>query len=178
MSNTIQTDGFVLARPDPSYKEEYMTMIQEWTAYGGRLNPCALFNQENSYEAWLAGIEKRRNEETCPPGFVPSNLYFLTNSRNRILGAIDIRVRLNEHLLRTGGHIGYGIRPCERRKGYAAVMLALALQKCRTMGLQKVLVTCDKENPGSAKTIRKNGGVLENEIMDDGAVVQRYWIDL
>lgn len=178
MTDTIQTDGFALVEPNPGYKEKYLDMMQEWTAYGGRLNPCALFCQESSYEKWLAGIEEERNEETCPPGFVPQYFYFLVDSQDHILGAITIRVRLNEYLLLSGGHIGYGIRPSERRKGCATVMLALALQKCRAMGLQKVLVTCDKENVGSAKTIQKNGGVLENEIRDDGIVVQRYWIVL
>jgi predicted acetyltransferase len=93
---------------------------------------------------------------------------------------INIRHRLNEFLAREGGHIGYSVRPSERRKGYATRMLQMALQKCAEMGLEKVLIACDKENIGSAKVIMNNGGVLESEITDGSLaeVVQRYWIDL
>jgi predicted acetyltransferase len=84
---------------------------------------------------------------------------------------------LNEDLLNSGGHIGYGIRPSERRKGYGAKMLALALEKCREFHIERALVTCDRDNIASAKTARKNGGVFENECIEgDGNIVRRYWI--
>ncbi len=57
-------------------------------------------------------------------------------------------------------------------------MISLALDECRKLGIQKVLMVCDKENIGSAKSIKNNGGVLENEIVVDGVVEQRYWIEL
>lgn len=57
-------------------------------------------------------------------------------------------------------------------------MLALALDRCRGLGLNRVLVTCDRLNVASARTILANGGVLENEVPQDGRVTQRYWIDL
>lgn len=97
--------------------------------------------------------------------------------RKLFVGAVNIRHYLNEGLRRTGGHIGDGIRPGERRKGYATAMLALALKECKKLGIDRVLVCCDKDNIGSAKAIVKNGGVLENEVEEDGHVVQRYWID-
>lgn len=90
----------------------------------------------------------------------------------------SIRHRLNEHLLRIGGHIGYGIRPSERNKGYATMQLALALDKAKEMGLTRVLLTCDKYNIGSAKTIINNGGILDSEDIIDGIEIQRYWIEL
>lgn len=93
-------------------------------------------------------------------------------------GSIDIRHRLNEYLLQFGGNIGYSVRPSQRRKGYATEMLALALEECRKWGLNRALVTCDKTNIGSAKTIQKNGGVLENEVLEGDRITQRYWIAL
>ena len=92
--------------------------------------------------------------------------------------ALNIRHYLNAGLLRTGGHIGDGIRPSERRKGYATEMIALALEECKKLGIRRVLMCCDKDNIGSAKSILKNGGVLENEVEKDGHWEQRYWIQL
>lgn len=77
-----------------------------------------------------------------------------------------------------GGHIGYGVRPGSRRNGYATTMLALGLSKCRDLGMEKVLLTCYKDNIASAKTIIQNGGILDNEVLDHGALKQRYWITL
>mgnify|MGYP000819324954 FL=1 len=70
------------------------------------------------------------------------------------------------------------MRPSERRKGYATAVIALALDECRKLGIEKVLMVCNKENTGSAKSIQNNGGVLENEINVEGETVQRYWIQL
>ena len=95
-----------------------------------------------------------------------------------MLGAIDIRHYLNENLLHYGGNIGYGIRPSERQKGYATQMLALALEECKKIGMLKALITCFKSNVASANTIIKNGGVLENEVIEYGEIKQRYWIQL
>ena len=111
---------------------------------------------------------------------VPSSVFFLLDiDRDRLIGAVDIRHYLNERLLRDGGHIGDGVRPSERRKGYATEMIRLALIECGKLGINKVLMICNKDNIGSAKSIIRNGGVLENEITDpDGVTEQRYWITL
>lgn len=110
-------------------------------------------------------------------GYVPdTTLFCLDKDRNIFVGAVNIRHYLNETLLKTGGHIGDGIRPSERRKGYATAMISLALQECRKLGISRVLMCCDRNNIGSAKSIIRNGGVLENEVVEDGVPVQRYWI--
>ena len=58
-------------------------------------------------------------------------------------------------------------------------MIRLALTECKKLGIDKVLMTCDKENIASAKSIIKNGGILENEFVNsDGKVEQRYWISI
>lgn len=58
-------------------------------------------------------------------------------------------------------------------------MIRLALIECKKLGIDKVLMTCDKENIASAKSIIKNGGILENEFVNsDGKVEQRYWISI
>ena len=95
----------------------------------------------------------------------------------RLVKASEEYHYLNESLLFNGGNIGDGVRPSERRKGIATKMIALTLDECRKLGIEKVLMVCDKDNIGSAKSIINNGGILENEVEVDGVIEQRYWID-
>ena len=111
---------------------------------------------------------------------VPESVFFLLDEeRDRLLGAVNIRHYLNDYLLKEGGHIGDGIRPGERRKGYATEIVRLALIECKKLGIDRVLMICEKNNIGSAKSIIKNGGVLENEFINsEGVTEQRYWISV
>ena len=165
-----------LVHPSEEHKAEYEAMMDEWEAFGGRLNPGALRRYSNkrqknvSYEEWLEWIEEDKN--------TIQDLYFLTKD-NHIIGAISIRFKRTLQDVGTDGHTGYGIRPSERRKGYATEMIRLSLIECRKLGISKVLMVCDKSNIASAKSIIKNGGILENEFLDeDGEVQQRFWIKL
>ncbi len=145
----------------------------EWEKTKEHIHPGAINSKGMDYSNWLKSLELYKTKG------VPSDTFFLVNEYNKILGAISIRHYLNEQLLKTGGHIGYGIRPTERRKGYATVMLRMALEKCREMNITRVLITCDKDNIASAKTIIANGGIFENELSeDDETIVQRYWIEI
>ncbi|NOW05617.1 putative acetyltransferase [Clostridium beijerinckii] len=99
-------------------------------------------------------------------------------SDGHLIGMIDIRHRLNDYLLNFGGHIGYSVRKSERRQGYATEMLGLALKECVKLGIKKVLITCNKNNIGSAKTIVNNNGILENEVDEGNRITQRYWVYL
>ena len=111
---------------------------------------------------------------------VPDLVYFLLDEdRNILLGAVNIRLYLNDYLFQYGGHIGDEIRPSERGKGYATEMIRLALIECKKLGIDRVLMVCDKTNIASVKSIMNNGGILENEYVDeDGNINQRYWIEL
>jgi predicted acetyltransferase len=110
---------------------------------------------------------------------VPSSVYWLLSENGYLLGDIRIRHRLTPAWEDLGGHIDYGVRPSQRRKGYATRMLAMALEKARAMGLKRVLITCDPANVGSVRTIQRNGGKLLSEsIAKNGRLTSRYWIDL
>ena len=163
------------------YEQQLGEMIDEWKA-DQELNhtnhsPWAIFkNDYHDFDHYLEHLEVK----TASEGLVPDSVFFLLDEdRNRLLGAVNIRHYLNEALLREGGHIGDGNRPGERRKGYASEMIRLALIECRKLGIDRVLMTCDKDNVGSVKSIIKNGGVLENEFVNsDGVTEQRYWISI
>lgn len=163
------------------YYTQLSEMIDEWKTdheiNQGNRSPWAIFrNDYHDFEYYLENLETDEPTEEK----VPDSVYFLLDvERNILLGAVNIRHYLNDHLLQFGGHIGDGVRPSERRKGFATEMIRLSLIECKKLGIQRVLMVCDKTNVGSAKSIVKNGGVLENEIADaDGKIHQRYWIDL
>lgn len=83
-----------------------------------------------SFEDWLSNLQANTSEETVKEGLVPASTYIvLAEDSNRIVGMIDIRHRLNDYLLKHGGHIGYSVRKTERRKGYATEILGLGLKK-------------------------------------------------
>ena len=154
-----------LVKMSEKYKSQLFDMMDEWTKTGETIIPWAI----------LKSLEESEPKE----GYVPASTFFAYDrERDILVGAVDIRHSLNEALLLDGGHIGDGVRPSERRKGYATAMIALALDECRKLGIEKVLMVCNKENTGSAKSIQNNGGVLENEINVEGETVQRYWIQL
>ena len=158
------------------YKQQLFDMMDEWLAVEQDFSPYMIRrNNYHDFDYYLANLEIKKEQD----GRVPDSTFFcLDTDRNIFVGAINIRHYLNEELLYTGGHIGDGIRPGERRKGYATAMIGLGLEECRKLGITKVLMTCDKDNIGSAKSIMNNGGVLENEVMEDGVLEQRYWITL
>lgn len=179
----LENNNEILAEPTLTYptlaiKEAYLDYIQEWKKSGENFVPYSADPLGRNFEDWLKEAQDIEKEETCPKHLVPANTYFLTDDDGRILGALNIRHRLNEYLLNFGGHIGYGVRPSERRKGYAKKLLEMALPIAKDLGIKKLLVTCDKDNVGSAKTILKNGGTLENEVPEGDKITQRYWINL
>lgn len=165
-----------LKEPTLKMKDAYLDYIADWERTGEPIIASAARLDGRSYEEWLDLIRQRA--VSAPEGLVPASLYVLCDETGRIYGVVDIRHKLNDYLLQFGGHIGYGIRPSERRKGYAAKQLALALPIAKSLGINRALITCNRENIGSARTIQKNGGVLENEVQDGERITQRYWIDL
>ncbi len=173
--------GVKLIKLSKEYEQQLVEMIDEWKL-DQEINhtnhsPWAIFKNDcHDFDHYLEQLELKAPTENR----VPDSVFFLLDEgRNRLLGAVNIRHYLNDTLLQTGGHIGDGIRPSERGKGYGTEIVRLALMECKKLGIGRVLMTCDKENAASAKTIIRNGGVLENEFVnEDGETEQRYWIIL
>ena len=159
------------------YRAQLIDMMDEWAATGEKIIPYAIRkNDWHDFEGYLAGLD------TAPkPPLVPDSTFFcLDEERGSFVGAVNIRHYLSDALLKSGGHIGDGVRPSERRRGVATAMIGLALDECRRLGIDRVLMVCDRDNIGSARSIINNGGVLENEVENeqDGRIIQRYWIEL
>ena len=144
------------------------------------LHGGAMLEKTEPYTKWLERLEKNSNEKTVVPGCVTSSTFFVIRKNdNKLIGMIDIRHRLNTFLAEYGGHIGYGVCPSERGKGYGTQILQLGLAHCEKIGLTKVMVACYKENEASSKIIRTCGGVFEREFLyTDGKIVQIFWITI
>ena len=177
MYNIIQDNYEIrLVEPNISLKNEYLNMLTEWKEYGGELIPWSLNLDTIDFNSLVESLKGYSNGIGLPDGFVPCTTFWLKNNEKKVLGAIEIRHQLNDYLLFRGGHIGYGIRPSERNKGYASNMLGMALEYCKIIGLTNVLITCSSNNIGSIKTIVKNGGIFDSEDIEKDEFFQRYLI--
>jgi predicted acetyltransferase len=168
-----------LELPRRDLQDSYRSLIAELAAAGERPVPFTLGYPCADFDALLAKCEADARGEGLAEGFVPHTTFWLVSGGHEIVGVSNLRHRLNAKLLREGGHIGYGIRPSARRKGYGREILRQSLRRAAAQGILRALVTCGKGNLGSARIIAANGGVFESEEFDAerNEVVQRYWIE-
>jgi len=171
---------FVL--PCKEYEERAVQFNREFIEHSSRMygNGGLSWHLENeSYDDWLVKVQKDLDIANVAEGRVPAFTYFYVDEGDgRIVGVINIRLALDEFLRKEGGHIGYSIRPSERKKGHGTRMLRGALDFCGVIGLESVIITCDKVNVASANMIKNCGGVLDAEFYSEkiGEVIQRYTI--
>ncbi|MCL2495651.1 MAG: GNAT family N-acetyltransferase [Oscillospiraceae bacterium] len=165
-----------LVKPAREHKQAWEQLMREFQQADEK------YFYSKTYRQFLRRSRAHEKGKRLPDEpHVPITLYFLMRGDSpKIIGFTDIRHRLNDFLLNDlGGHAGYVIAPSERRKGYATEQLRLALEICREMGINPVLVPCHKDNIASARVIQKNGGVLEDErVSGEGKVFQRYWVEV
>lgn len=173
-------NDLILIKPSEEYINEIRDFRQEFIETNEFLHgDTGLCNCENPQD-WINNCRLMEHKLTLPfPEWAESTQYMLVRKGERkIFGIIDLRHYLTDYLKTTYGHIGYCIRPTERRKGYAKRMLSLCLEKCRERGLAKVLISCDNNNEASRRTILSCGGVFESTAIEDGVTLERYWIML
>lgn len=175
-------DEITLIKPTMEYAQDIMDFRRELLVANDAdcFAGCSRLEECESAEEWLQILDEMENRKSCPGERVPSNTYIAVRvSDNRVVGIIDLRHHIDHPILGLwGGHMGYSVRPTERGKGYASEMLRLNLQNCRDRKLDKVLITCSRENTASERTILANGGVFEKEVPVDGEYIKRYWIVL
>ncbi len=176
----MKIEEIYLKLPTIEDKQSVLELKAEFLAVENRIPGSGSIEKFDTYEEWLEKVTNEADPKSTPEGRV-SATQFLTIRKGdgKLLGMVQLRHTLNEYLLEFGGHIGDCIRPSERRKGYASAQIALCLNECKKLNINKVLITCNKKNLASAKTITNNGGILENEVINsEGETYQRYWIYL
>ncbi len=171
--------------PSINRKEDIVEYINEFAEYKSDLNGIGSLDKilegytfEEALERCLNMKDKTYAEKV---GRCPGKTFLLIReSDNKLIGTLNLRWDLNEAMQRFGGHIGYGIRPTERRKGYNKINLYLGMIEAQKVGLERVMLDCDVNNIGSDKTLKALGGKLERTEIDpsDGILTNVYWFNV
>ena len=173
-------EKFYLEEASLERKDEAIEYIEEHFKYNSNIAGVSGLDDEYvNYEKWLEKLETQKDEKKSSV-CVGLQYFLIRVNDNKIVGMLNLRWNLNEWMLTHGGHIGYGVRPTERRKGYNKINLYLSLLKAKELGIDNVLLTAFDNNPGSIKTIEALGGILENKIEVEGkdSLKGRYWINV
>ncbi len=161
-------------RPDDeaAFRAGHAAMTADGFTFGLGLGPGM------PWSAYLKALAAHQAGVGLPAGYVPAT-FLVADVAGEIVGRSSIRHRLTDYLEREGGHIGYGVLPGHRRRGYATEILRQSLVIARAIGIDRVLVTCDDSNIGSRAVIEACGGRLDSvvESADGPFRVRRYWID-
>lgn len=175
-------DDYKLINISRYMKSQWLDYVNEFKFNNENLVPDFL---NTNFKDLLFDLKHSKNRKFLPNGWVPYEIFFLVEKNtNFILGAINVRYELNDFLLKIAGNIGYGIRPSQRGKNLATIMLFLTLKllqkKAKHNKIYKYLLTCDERNIASKRVILKNQGIFENKIYDieNDRYVERYWIHL
>ena len=178
-------EKFYLEPPSIERKEDILNFLDEFAKYNSDLNGAGALDkiyEGYTFEEALDRCLKMKNEKyarsvnRCPG----KTFLLIRKNDNKIIGCANLRWNLTKKVLKFGGHIGYSIRPTERRKGYNKINLYLILKEAKKIGLDKVMLDCSANNLGSDKTIKALGGVLERCEIDpwDNELTNVYWIDI
>ena len=172
-----------LVKPHRKYYKLYKDMMDEWNMEGSRIAPWPLHLKYHTLQYFDEMINRVQEVEAGKnlEGYAASTTYWLYDDKKNILiGASNLRHYLTKAGLETWGHIGYGIRPSERKKGFATQLLKLTLEEARIKNIDKVLLGAYVGNIASWKVMEKCGAELENIVIEDetGLPIKRYWIVL
>ena len=171
----------LLIEPTMAYAKDIEAYRQEFLDIEGSMDGSGSLRRCATAEEWIEKCRLGKDPATVPANLVPATQFiYVRETDNRVVGMLQIRHYFNEGLRLYGGHIGYSVRPSERRKGYATAMLHDALPHCRELGITDVLISCLTDNEGSRRTILKNGGVYESTVHEPelNRDLERYWIHL
>lgn len=178
-------EQFYFETPSLDRKEEIIEYINEFVKFKSNINGTGSLDkilEGYSFEEALERCVNLENKAYAEKiGRCQSKTFLLIRKEdNKIVGTINVRWNLNDEMLNFGGHIGFGIRPTERRKGYSKINLYLGMLEAEKVGLEKVMIDCSVNNIGSDKTLKALGGKLEKTIVDpnDGELTNIYWFDV
>lgn len=180
----IDAGDFFLVEPSEVYAEQIREYRQDFLDTDCSMDGCGPLRRYEDPITYISECKKYVNPETLPDGTVIATQFlYVRKADMRLVGMIQIRHYFNDYLSKYGGHIGYSVKPSERRKGYATSMLNAVLPYCKEIGLEKILISCIDGNIGSEKAILNNGGVYESTVYEPRGKfrmkrhkLKRFWI--
>ena len=173
----VESAGLQLRALTAADKEAFLEATAAWPE-SESMTFAPSFDTSQNFANYVSLLNAQAEGNRLPNGWVPSMTLFAF-VESTIVGRLQVRLHLNDFLHTIGGNIGYVVLPALRRRGYAKAMLQQGLEIARTLGLRRVLITCDEDNVASIRTIEGAGGVLEDIVfVRDGAPKKRrYWIE-
>jgi len=150
----------VAVTPSVRYATAFLAMLDDFDA-NDPSNAEFYAPARGDFGAYVQSLIDEEAGRNLPPGFVPCTHRWLISPEDRLLGVTRIRHNISTPFLaQHGGHIGYDVRPSERRNGYGHLALSVALQEARSIGLGRVLLYAAEDNAPSRATIERAGGKL------------------
>ncbi|MFC4111693.1 GNAT family N-acetyltransferase [Nonomuraea zeae] len=144
---------------------------------GFGLLPTDAVESPAGFAAWVARLagESDRARAAGDGGVLCTYRWIVED--DQVLGGIALRHGLSQYV-QWAGHIGYGVRPSARGRGLATWALSRMLDEARALGMRRVLAVCAAGNVASARTIERNGGVLESIQDTELGPARRYWLEV
>lgn len=174
-------EDLILKKAAIEYGDDIFSYKKEFIYNNESMDGTGFLRNTDSMQEYIEKSLLNETKEVDGRKVTSTQLLAVRKNDNRVVGMIQIRHFLNDYLLKYGGHIGYSVRKSERNKGYAKEELRQALIYCKDiLHINRVLLTCDKDNFASKKTILSQGGKKENEVLikEENCIIERYWIDL
>ena len=165
-------ENLALIPPTVNLSDDFRALAEEFSSEGDD-------RYRDGARDVTAFVERCRDHaagRNLPADWVPQSTFWLVRDGRTIVGCSRLRHTLTESLATRGGHIGYDVRPSERRRGYGTHLLQLTLTEARRIGLTRVLITADDSNVASWRVVERNGGQREPGLLSEAGAVRRYWL--
>ncbi len=175
-------DELIFAEVSMEYADEIAAYRQEMLDAGSSFDGCFSLKRMPDIREY---VDYCRNwadpdREPGPRGIWGTVILCIRKSDMKMVGSMQIHKVMPDSFLHDSGHVGYSVRPSERRKGYATRMLSKAKEILSSLGFREIYVNCLPSNEASRRTILANGGqYIETFFLErDGVDLERYRIDI
>lgn len=175
--NAAPAGGFVLRHLTAADEVAFREAVEAFCVSDPGWSFAFEYDDSEPFARYVERLEGWRHGRGVPRTFVP-NSYYVGVVGGEIVGRVSLRHELNDFLAACGGHIGYGVTPGFRGRGYATRMLGLALRRAADLRIERALLFCNDENLASRRVIEKNGGEYNGRVRHpEGQMMRRYWIE-